>query len=146
MRNFARFSPWKWGTLLLYSHSENLARIPFFVLSCNWGKALLDFHHENKAKCYRIFAMEIWHWFQTCWENIDWDHNHSKIKPQTPTHLKPRKLIPITCFQLLMSKNYDSTKINDYPWTGVMGCLAPSPQVTRLLNSRIKIFCPSTLN
>ena len=54
--------------------------------------------------------------------------------------------MPITCFQLLMSKNYDFTKINDYPWTGVMGCLPPSPQVTRLLNSRIKIFCPSTLN
>ena len=146
MRNFARFSPWKWDTLLPYSHSENLVRIAFCVLWCTCGETLLDFRHENKVKCCWIFAVEIWHWFQTCWENIDWDHNHSKIKPQSPTHLKHHKLMPIAYFQLSMSKNYGFTKTKDCPWTNVVGCLTPYLHLTRLLNSRIKIFYPSILD
>ena len=116
-----------------------------FVLWCTWGKALPNFHHENKEKCCQIFAVEIWHRFQTHWESIDWDHTHSKIKPQSPTCLKP-KLMPTAYFQLSMSKNYNFTKKNDCPWTGAMGCLTPSPHVTRLSNSRIKIFYPSILD
>ena len=33
-RNFVRFSPWKWGTLLPYSQSKGLVRIAFCVLWC----------------------------------------------------------------------------------------------------------------
>ena len=141
-----QYKHWKWGTLLLYSHSENFVRIAFCVLWCTWGEALLDFHHENKKICYRIFAIEIWHQFQTHWESIDWDHTHSKIKPQSPTHLKLHKLMPIAYFQLPMSKNYGFTKTKDCPWTGAMGCLTPSLYITRLPNSRIKIFYPSILD
>ena len=54
--------------------------------------------------------------------------------------------MPIACFQLPMSKNYDFTKTKDYPRTGVVGCPTPSPHVIRLPNSRIKIFCPSILD
>ena len=50
--------------------------------------------------------------------------------------------MPIACFQLPMSKNYDFIKTKDCPWIGVVGCLTPSPYVTRLPNSRIKIFFP----
>ena len=60
-RNSIEFSLWKWGTLLPYSHNESLVRIVFCVLWCTWGEVLLDFRHENKAKCCRIFTMEIWH-------------------------------------------------------------------------------------
>ena len=145
-RNFIRFSLWKWGTLLPYSQSEGLVRIAFCVLWCTWGEALPDFRHENKAKCCWIFFVEIWHRFQMHWENIDWDHTHSETIPQSPIRLKPRKLMPIARFQLLMSLNYYFTKTKDCLWTSVVGCLTPSPHVTRLLNSRIKIFCPSTLD
>ena len=51
-----------------------------------------------------------------------------------PNTFKPRKLMPIACFKLPMSKNYDFTKTKDYLWTGVMGCLTPSPHVTKLPN------------
>ena len=98
MWNSTWFSSWKWGTMLLYSHSESLVRIAFCVIWCTWGKALLDFHHENKAKCCWIFVVKIWYRFQMHWENIDWDHTHSKIKPQSLTRLKPCKLMPIACF------------------------------------------------
>ena len=45
--------------------------------------------------------------------------------------------MPIARFQLPMSKNYGFTKTNDCLWIGVVGCLTPSPHVTRFLNSRI---------
>ena len=45
---------------LPYSHGESLVRIVLCVLWRTWGKALPDFHHENKAKCRWIFVMEIW--------------------------------------------------------------------------------------
>ena len=138
--NSTGFLPWKWGTLLPYSHSKSLVIIVFCVIWCTWGETLGDFRHENMVKCYWIFAMEIWHQFQMHRESIVWDHTHSKLKPQSPTHLKPYKLMPIVCFQLPMSKNYDFTKTKDYPWIGTVGFLSPSPNVTRLLNSRIKIF------
>ena len=131
---------------LPYYHSEILVRIVFCVLWRTWGKALLDFRFENKAKCCRIFSMEIWQWFQTHLGSIDQDHTLSESKLQSPICLKPQKLIPITCFQLPMSLNYDFTKTKDYLWTSIVGCLTPSPHVTRLSNSRIKIFYPSTLD
>ena len=125
---------------LPYSHVESLVRIAFGVLLCIWGEALLDFCHENKGKCYRIFTMEIWHWLQTHLESIDQVHTYSETKPQSPTHLKPWKLMPIACFQLQMSKNYAFTKTENHLWAGIVGCLTPSPQVTRLPNSRIRFF------
>ena len=70
-QNSIGFLLWKWDTLLTYFHSKNLVRIVFYVLWCTWGKALLDFCHENKAKCYWIFTVEIWHQFETHWESID---------------------------------------------------------------------------
>ena len=51
MRNFVGFLPWKCGTFLPYSHCERLMRIMFYVLWCTWPKMLLDFYHENNAKC-----------------------------------------------------------------------------------------------
>ena len=80
--------------------------------------------------------------FKTHLESIDQDHTHFKTKPQSPAHLKPRKLMPIACFQLPMSKNYDFIKTKDCLRTSVVGCLTPCPHVTRLSNSRIKIFLP----
>ena len=35
--------------------------------------------------------------------------------------IKEEKLMPIACFQLPMSKNYDFTKTKDCPQTGVVG-------------------------
>ena len=98
----------------------------------------------NKAKCCQIFAMEIWQRLQTHLESIDQDHIHFETKPQipNPTHLKPRKLMSIACFQLPMSKNYDFTKTKDCLWTCVVGCLTHSSHVIGLPNSRIKIFLP----
>ena len=52
--------------------------------------------------------------------------------------------MPIACFQL--SVNYGFTKTKDCPQTGIVGCLTPFPHVTRLSNSRIKIFYPSILD
>ena len=96
---------------LLYSHVKSLMRIAFCVLWRNWGEALPDFHHKNKEKCCRIFIVEIWQQFQTQLESINRDHTHLESKPQSPTHLMLRKLMPIAYFQLLMSLNYDFTKI-----------------------------------
>ena len=42
-----------------HSHVESLVRIAFCVLWRIWGEALLDFRHENKAKCYRIFTVKL---------------------------------------------------------------------------------------
>ena len=134
------------ASLLPDSHVESLVRIAFCVLWCIWGEALLDFCHANKVKCCRIFTVEIWQLLQTHLESIDRDHAHSETKLQSPTHLKPQKLMPISCYQLPMCKNYEFTKTEDYLRTGVVGCLTPSPHVTRLPNSRINIFYPSTLN
>ena len=58
--NFVGFSLWKCGIFLPYSHRENLVRIVLCVPPRIWSEMLLDFYHENKAKCYRIFVMEIW--------------------------------------------------------------------------------------
>ena len=44
-----------------------------------------------------------------------------------------------------MSLNKDFTKTNDCLWIGVVGCLTPSPHVTRLLNSRINEVTNHTL-
>ena len=71
---------------LLYSHIESMVRIAFGVLWHIWGKFLSDFCHENKAKCCRIFVVEIWKWLQTHLESIDQVHTRSEIKPQSPTH------------------------------------------------------------
>ena len=71
---------------LLYSHIESMVRIAFGVLWHICGKFLLDFCHENKAKCCRIFVVEIWKWLQTHLESIDQVHTRSEIKPQSPTH------------------------------------------------------------
>ena len=131
---------------LLYSHVKSLVRITFYVLWCIWGEVLSDFCHENKVKCRLIFAVEIKQWLQTHLEIIDRDHTYSDIKSQSLTHLKPRKLMLIVCSQLPMSLNYDFTKTKDCPWTDVVGCLTPSPHITKLPNSRIKIFYPSTLD
>ena len=60
--------------------------------------------------------------------------------------LNPRKLMPIAHFQLPMSKNYVFTKTKDCLRTSVVGCLTPSTHITRLLNSKIKIFYPSILD
>ena len=110
-------------SLLLYSHIESKVRIAFGVLWHIWGKVLSDFHHENKAKCCRIFAMEIWQWLQTHLESINQDHTCSEFKPQSPTHLNPRKLMLIVCVQLPMSKNYDFNKTKDCLRIGIVGCL-----------------------
>ena len=87
----------------LHSHVDSLVRIAFCVLWHKWDKALPDFCHENKLKYYWILVMVIWQRLQTDLESIDRDHTHPKTKPQSPTHLKPRNLMPITCFQLPMS-------------------------------------------
>ena len=70
----------------------------------------------------------------------------TKTRPQSLTHLKPQKLMPIACFQLSMSLNYDFTKTNDCFRTGIVGYLTPFPHITKLPNSRIKIFSSSTLD
>ena len=106
----------------------------------------INFRHENKAKCYRIFAVEILQRLKTHLESIDRDHTHSKIKLENPTRSKPCKLMPMARFQLLVSKNYDSTKAKDCLWIGVVRCLTPSPHATILQNSRMKIFCPFILD
>ena len=49
-------------------------------------------------------------------------------------------------FQLPMPKNYNFIKKKDYLRTGVVGCLTPSPRITRLPNLGIKIFYPSALD
>ena len=54
--------------------------------------------------------------------------------------------MPKACFQLPTTKNYGFTKTKDCPWTGAMGCLTPPLHVTRLPNSRIKIFYLSILD
>ena len=56
-----------------------------------------------------------------------------------PNTFKALKLMPKARFQLPMSKNYDFTKTKECLRTGIVGCLTPSPHVTRLPNSRIKI-------
>ena len=71
---------------LLYSHIESMVRIAFGMLWHIWDKLLSNFRHENKAKCCRIFVVEIWQWLQTHLESINQDHTHSEIKPQSPTH------------------------------------------------------------
>ena len=106
----------------------------------------INFCHENTAKCCWIFIVEIWQRLQIHLEIINPNHTYSKIKPEIPTHSKPRKLMPIARFQLVMSKNYDFTKTKDGLWTSVLGCLTPSSHVTRLSNSIIKIYCPFTLD
>ena len=103
----------------------------------------INFCHENTAKCCWIFTVEIWQRFQTHLESIDQDHTHFETKPQNPICLKHRKLILIDRFQLPMFKNYDFIKTKDCLRTDVVGCVTPFPYVTRLLNSRIKIFYPS---
>ena len=40
--------------------------------------------------------------------------------------------MPIACFQLPMSKNYDFTNTKDCLQTGIVGCLTPSIYITRL--------------
>ena len=54
--------------------------------------------------------------------------------------------MPIAWFELPMSKNYDFTKTKDCLWIGTMECLTPSLHITRLSNSRNKIFYPSILD
>ena len=125
---------------LPYSHAESLVRIAFDVLWHIWVEALLDFHHENKVKCYQIFAVEIWQRFQTHLESINRDHTHPETKPQSPMCLKHQKLMPIAHFQLPVSLNYDFTKTKDCLRIDVMEYLIASPHVTGLSNSRIKIF------
>ena len=46
--------------------------------------------------------------------------------------------MPIACFQLPMSLNYDFTKTKDCLRTDVVGCLTPSPYVTGLPNQGSK--------
>ena len=53
---------------------------------------------------------------------------------------------PENCKKCISTPKNDFTKIKDYLWTGVVGYLTPSLHVTRLLNSRIMIFYPSTLD
>ena len=69
--------------------------------------------------------------------------------PMTINGLKSelkRLKYPENCKKCISTpKNYDFTKIKDYLQTGVVGYLTPSSHVTRLLNSRIMIFYPSTL-
>ena len=79
-------------------------------------EALLDFHHENKAKHYQIFAVEIW----ASIPNALGKH-HLGPHPFRNQTSKPRKLMPIAHFQLPMSLNYDFTKIKDYLRMGVGG-------------------------
>ena len=104
------------------------------------------FMHESMCRPYSN-PMELW----TLNPNLhlsSQDHTHSKTKPQSPKNLKPRKLMPIACFQLSMSENYDFTITKDCLWASIVGCLtsSPHPHETKILNSRIKIFYPSTLD
>ena len=82
---------------------------------------LLDFHHRNLAMIPKTRGKH---------------RLRLKSKPQSPIHLKPRKLMPIAHFQLPISLNYDFTKTNDCLWTGVVGCLIPS--FTRNQTSELK--------
>ena len=50
--------------------------------------------------------------------------------------------MPITRFQLPMSKNYDFTRIKDYLWTDVVGCLTPSVDTQGVLETPPS-FCDS---
>ena len=75
---------------LSYFHIKSLVKIAFYVLWHIWGEMLLDFHHENKAKCNWIFAMETWQRSQTHLGSIDRDHTLSESKPQSPIHLKSK--------------------------------------------------------
>ena len=42
-----------------------------------------NFHHESKVTCRQIFVLEIWYFARMPKESIDWDHTHSKVKPQS---------------------------------------------------------------
>ena len=93
---------------LPYSHIESLVKIVYCMLWRIWREVLPDFRYGNLATTSNTLG------------SIDRDHTHSKSKPQSPTHLKPRKLMPIACFQLLMSLNYDFTKTKDCLQTGIV--------------------------
>ena len=55
-----RFSLWKCGIFMPYSHRKSLVRIMLCVPQRTWLEMLLDFRLENKAKCCQIFVVEIW--------------------------------------------------------------------------------------
>ena len=146
MWNTAGFLLWKWGiTIVVFSHQKLGENSVLYAMTHLWQNAT-RFPHENKAKTCRIFAVEIWQWFQTRLGSIDWDHTLSKSKPQSLIRSKPQKIMPIACFQLPMSLNYYFTKTKGILQIGIMGCLTPSPYLTRLSKSIIKIFYPSTID
>ena len=56
---------------------------------CHLRQAMPNFHCESKVTCRQIFTVEIQHFARMPQESIDWDHTHSKAKPQNPMHAKP---------------------------------------------------------
>ena len=62
-RNSIGFSLWKWGIpIAVFSHPK-LGENSIWGTMTHQGEALSNFYHKNKAKCYKIFTMEIWQQF-----------------------------------------------------------------------------------
>ena len=125
---------------MMYVHIYLLAPLRCDCHSpCHLRPAMPNFCSESKVTCCQIFAVEIWHLARTPQESINWDHTHSKAKPQSPMHAKPRKPMPRSFFYCQFLKIKVLSK--DCPWIDIVGCLTPSPHVTKLPDLRIKIFC-----
>ena len=80
------------------------------LIAKTWWEYCFVCYDTLEVKRCRIFATQIrWNatgflsWkfsndSKTCYQSIDCGHILSKIKPQSPIHLKPQKLMPITHF------------------------------------------------
>ena len=55
------------------------------------GEAMPNFRCESKVTCRWIFTMKIQYFAQMPQESINWDHTHSKAKPQNPHECKAPK-------------------------------------------------------
>ena len=60
---------------------------------------------------------------------------------KAPMLAKPRKPMPKSCFYCQSPKIKILSKQRTIFRTAVMGCLTPSPHISKLPNLRIKIFC-----
>ena len=72
---------------------------------CHLKQVMPNFRRKSKVTCRRIFIVEIWYFARMSQESIDWDHTHSKAKPQSPHACKAPKANAKIMFLLSISEN-----------------------------------------